>query len=445
MKNLKHFTCFLLIFCAVLFPFSTFTQVLPKGYEILFKSQNVNDNYLYLTGIYGNKTYIVDSAKYAKKQYLFKNTKQALPAGFYTIQTQHHDILADFIVDKFRTFTVEETENELVFINSDENTVYQQFKKDVLSGNELNIYYDTAPESLLGKFVKAQYMPVIIPEFFWGSHEGREAAAKKRYQFLINHYYDNVDFKDIRLMYTPLDIDLKDFFMELLYPQGAENVILCIEDLFQRILDEKPTREQFDVKDFYLKKLIHLYINAAPQFDTVFVYLVDNHVTKLMQSEFISDSEIDVFKRIADRKRKTLTGHTIPVFESYTSEHRKISTADIKTDYTLLWFWDPDCEHCVEETPKLCDFYYRYRELYNFEVIACSVTEDYDRWIAFINEHHLDWFNTSYAVEAPNYDATEFFNFYETPAIYIIDNQHKIVARQFPLDELIEVFESLQH
>jgi thiol-disulfide isomerase/thioredoxin len=175
----------------------------------------------------------------------------------------------------------------------------------------------------------------------------------------------------------------------------------------------------------------------------VFIYLVDNYVAKLTQSKFISESEIGVFKRIAERKRKTLVGNIVPVFESFTKEHSRISTADIKSNYTLLWFWDPDCEHCAEYTPILYDFYFKYRDLYHFEVIACSVTEDFDRWIKLIDDYPL-WINTSYAIEMPNYDATEYFNFNDTPAIFIIDKQRKIVARQFTLDDIFEVFESLQ-
>jgi len=442
---MKQFIRFLLIVCPLLFPFLTFCQPESKGYEIGFKSQNVKDKYIYLTGIYGNKPFIIDSAKYSKKQYVFKNNKEVLPSGFYFIETKNGTVLADFIVDQTRTFTIDITENQMIFTNSEENVVYQQFKKDLSTGSDLWHYTYTIPESLLGKYILAQYIPVPIPEFHWGSHEGREAAAQQYYLYLINHYFDNVDFKDIRLIRTPLDVDLKAFFMESLYPQTAENVIASIENLFKRILDNTPSPEQIDIKDFYLKKLIHLYMTADSKFDEVFVYLIDNYVSNITQSEFIADSEIIVFKRIADRMRKTFVGQTVPPFESYTLDHYKISTAEIPTKYTLLWFWDPDCEHCIEYTPILCDFYTRYHNLYDFEVIAYSITEDYDRWIAFIKEHHLEWFNTSYAIEEPNYDPVEFFNFNDTPAIFILDKQHKIVARQFDLDELFEVFESLEN
>jgi protein-disulfide isomerase len=64
--------------------------------------------------------------------------------------------------------------------------------------------------------------------------------------------------------------------------------------------------------------------------------------------------------------------------------------------------------------------------------------------VALVNKYHLEWFNTSYAIAEPNYDAAIYFNFADTPAIFIIDKKHTIVARQFPLDELFEVFESLQ-
>ena len=360
MKNTHHITRFLIFLSAIFLYFSAISQTILKGYEIVYKPVGVNDTYLYLTGIYGNKIWIADSAKFAKNQYVFKNTKQILPSGFYAIRSIKEDdqtVHAEFMVDQTRNFMIDATKGAISFINSDENVVFQKFKKDILEENDLNVYYDTAPESLLGKFVLAQFIPVSIPSFGWGSHDGREAAAQKYYQYLIDHYYDNVDFKDIRLMYTPLDIDLKDFFMESLFPQTADNVINSIENLFARILDEKPTQPQLDVRDFYLKKLIHLYLTAEPKFDEVFIYLVDNYVSKLAESEFISGSEKSVFQRIADRKKRTLVGQTIPAFESFTNEHHKISTADMTSKYTILWFWDPDCEHCVEYTPKLCEFY----------------------------------------------------------------------------------------
>jgi hypothetical protein len=442
MKNVQHFFRAFFLLCAFSLLLSSFSQTTEKGYNIVYKTQNTKDKLLYLTGIYGNNAYLIDSAKYSKKGYVFKNSKQILPDGFYYIKTKNGNVLVDFFIEQTRKFSIVETDKEIIFHNSEENLVYQQFKKDLWADNDLRIYHYTAPESLLGKFILAQYVPVSVPSFNWGSHDGQAAAAQKYYQFLIAHYYDNVDFKDYRLMYTPLDIDLKDFFFELLYPQTAENVIQSVENLFHRILDEVPTPEQYRVRDFYLKKLIHLYISAEPKFDEVFVYLVDNYVATLTQSQFISEAEIGVFKRVADRKRKTLEGSIVPVFESFTNEHYKVSTADINANYTLLWFWDPDCEHCTEYTPIMYDFYTKYHELYNFEVIACSVTEDYDRWLNFINEYPL-WLNTSYAIETPNYDATDFFNFNETPALFIIDKNHKIVARQFPLDDLFEIFESL--
>jgi len=422
-----------------------FSQHNTKGYNITFKPQNLKDKYLYLTGIYGTQTYMVDSAKFAKKQYTFKNSTKEIPAGFYYIQSKDGTVFLELLIDNTRRFTIDAAGENSIFINSDENVAFQQFKNALFEGKDIGIYYYTTPESLLAKYILAQYIPVPIPSFSWGSHEGQEAAAQKYYQYLIDHYFDNIDFKDIRLMRTPLDVDLKDFFMESLYPQTPENVISSIENLFKRILDENPTPAQMDVRDFYLKKLIHLYMNADPKFDEVFIYLTDSYVSKLTQSQFIADSEISVFQRIADRKRRTLVGETVPAFESYTIDHHKISTVDIPAKYTILWFWDPDCDHCLEYTPLLCDFYSKYHTLYDFEVIACSVTEDYDRWVAFIKTHHLEWFNTSYAIEEPNYDAVDFFNFNDTPAIFIIDKQHKIVARQFHIDEIFEIFESLEN
>jgi len=443
MKNIIQICRLLFVLSAFFLPHTSFSQTSRKDYEIIFKTQNYKDKYLYLIGTYANKPEMMDSAKFVKNQYVFKSSKQDLPAGFYTIQTQSGEKVAEFLIDQTRKFTIEDAEKDMIFINSNENIVFQQFKKDLCHGNDLRIYTEVAPESLLAKYILAQYIPMAIAEF-QRAPEDREAAAKRYYQFYIDHYFDNIDFKDIRLMRTPLDVDLKDFFTLLLFPQTPDNVIANIKNLFHQITDENPTQEQLDVKDFYLKKLIHLYMTADSKFDTVFVFLVDNYITKT-NTEIISESERNVFKRMADRKRVTLVGNTIPVFESFTKDHFKISTADLPAKYTILWFWDPDCEHCIENTPQLYEFYSKYQNLYDFNVIACSVTEDYDRWIAFINRYNLDWYNTSYAIEEPNYDAVDYFNFNDTPAIFIIDKEHTIVARQFPVEDLIEVFESLHN
>lgn len=123
---------------------------------------------------------------------------------------------------------------------------------------------------------------------------------------------------------------------------------------------------------------------------------------------------------------------------AYDAQHNSVSTKDIKHKYIILWFWDPDCDECVELTPQLRDFYDIYKDYYDLEIYAVSITDDYDRWDDFIRKNQLTWINVSYAIGEPNYDFVDYFDLITTPGIYIINSKHKIIARQFPLDELHE-------
>ena len=139
---------------------------------------------------------------------------------------------------------------------------------------------------------------------------------------------------------------------------------------------------------------------------------------------------------MVDRKRRLLPGAVVPPLEAYDSDGNILKTKDISSDYIVLWLWDPDCDDCVEQTPKLYDFYKKNRDLYNFEVYAISITEDVDRWRAFIESNHLDWQNVSFGKGEPNYNFADYFDVLTTPGIFLIRKDHTIVASQFPLEEL---------
>jgi thiol-disulfide isomerase/thioredoxin len=62
-----------------------------------------------------------------------------------------------------------------------------------------------------------------------------------------------------------------------------------------------------------------------------------------------------------ERKRKLLPGQQVPFLEAYDREGKVIRTQDLKSAYILLWFWEPDCETCMELTPALLDFYSQFK------------------------------------------------------------------------------------
>ncbi|MBR6903347.1 MAG: thioredoxin family protein, partial [Bacteroidales bacterium] len=112
-----------------------------------------------------------------------------------------------------------------------------------------------------------------------------------------------------------------------------------------------------------------------------------------------------------DVVRKIAPGAQIPELTAYDIDGKQHSTNEIQTKYTILWFWDPDCDHCQEQTPILHDLYQQRADELNFEVFAVEVNDDYPRWKAFSEMNDLgDWINLSTSMGETSVDYIEYFD-----------------------------------
>ena len=172
-----------------------------------------------------------------------------------------------------------------------------------------------------------------------------------------------------------------------------------------------------------------------PSYDPVLLYLYDKYDLTCWLYD-----RARAAKRKMDVVRKLAPGAQIPELTAYDIDGKQHSTNEIETKYTVLWFWDPDCDHCQEMTPVLHDIYQKQADELNFEVFAVEVNDDYDRWKAFSEKHGLDdWINLSTSMGETSVDYIEYFDIVTTPVILLIDNEknHTIIARQLTLDELV--------
>ena len=60
----------------------------------------------------------------------------------------------------------------------------------------------------------------------------------------------------------------------------------------------------------------------------------------------------------------------------------------LKAEYTVLYFWDPECGHCKKTTPKLQTLYEKKFKDRNIEIFAVgkAVGADFEKWKKFIQK-----------------------------------------------------------
>ncbi len=427
-----------LSFCLFFLFLTLFSQ--EPGYKIKFEIEGITAPMLYIKGNYGHSDYIFDSVEVTSKAvFLLHDKRRTIPDGIYKLVDGKGNSYLEFIISQNREFSVKTDAtrkwDNYTVEGSDENKILALVKRmeqhGVVEKQTIHQFIEVSPESLLSKYLKAQYLPVEIPDFYLDEEGTIDENAT--YRYLVNHFFDNIDFNDARLLHTPIDVKLDLFFTEILLEQPVDTIISEIDKFIEHLKNE-------EVKSYYLQYIYMLFDTGLPKYDAVLVHLYDYYCPE-QHCEWLDEHFNRRLKRDVLRKRVTLPGQIVPPLEAYAIDKKLISSDSIDRDFTILWFWDPDCEDCIEETPKLYKFYEEFHDFYDFEVIAISITEDYERWARLIPQFS-DWINLSFAMGEPNYDFVDYFDLLMTPGIFVIDKDHKIIARQFPLEEILRIFEN---
>lgn len=109
-----------------------------------------------------------------------------------------------------------------------------------------------------------------------------------------NHFWDDFNFQDDRLIYTPLyDAKLKEYFNDLV-PINSENLKNEGDFLLKRSMG---TRDVFHYTLWWLTKFSEDKVK-----DEVFVYFVDNYYRKGLAT-WLTDKELQKYYERADKIR----------------------------------------------------------------------------------------------------------------------------------------------
>lgn len=399
-----------------------------KGYNIKVTTQIPYEK-LYLVGYYGSQEYCIDSCVVKRGAATFKS-KNPTPCGVYALSSApaNRPIL-NVILNQDTKFTIHllETENAngmhsrtVTTEGSEENLNFLNFLARTPQSEipaRCKEMLTTMPESFLAKYLMAAYG--IDNQLVYNCRSDRA---------LTQAHLDVTDLSEPKLLHTPLQvfsmltkpIEKEDF-------QNSDSVIAYLKNALSRA--SNPLVRNYLVASLFQKLDIH-----NPEYDPALIYLYDHY-----DKGWIENGREARFKRKIDNLRKIVPGAQIPELISHDKDGKKHSTNEITTHYTVLWFWDPDCDHCQEMTPILHQMYQENADNWDFEVFAVEVNEDHDRWISFSDKNNLwDWVNLSTSMGEANLDYIEYFDIMTTPVIFLVDNSqdHTIIARQITLDEL---------
>jgi thiol-disulfide isomerase/thioredoxin len=447
--------------------------VAQTGYKIEFQVKGWKDTTAYLGSYYGEQTRLNDTARVNNAGYFYFDNTKTLPQGVYFIVLNKSKIF-DFVVGANQRFKIETnaTDFPLATVKGDnDNTLFfENLKHNAERGKEADPYIAILRDSTLKeeqkkeareKFSKISDQVKAYQQQLMDKHPATmtarllkttlaieiPAAPKKadgtidstfQLRYYREHFFDNFDLADdalIRLPRPAYQEKVKEY-LEKLYAPVPDTIMKAIDGLVEKAKKNPETYK------YLVWSCMFMYQNPEVMgLDEVFVRLYDKYFATGAMDYWIAASMKKSVKEYADKLRTSLVGKTGANLIMQDLSLQPKSMYDLKNKYTILWIYDPECGHCKEETPKLVEFYNKNRTKFDVQVFSVASDTSLQKMRTFIKTMKMESFVN---VNGPrSYMPQHYSKLYyseSTPSIYILDRDHKIIAKKLPIKQLEDFF-----
>ncbi len=215
------------------------------------------------------------------------------------------------------------------------------------------------------------------------------------------HFWDGIESFDGPTDENPILASQIDFYFDKLVTPLPDSITLEINRLIER------TSHNIDLRDFILWHLLEKY--RHPEYmsqDQVFVWLYDEYFSQL-EIKDLNETNLALIREKAERLRRLALFNTAPNF----SINDSIDLQSVESEYTVLLFFDHDCDVCRQERQDLDSVCEQHSEI---RVIAINVNTSDDR---------VDLLFDLYDIET-------------TPLIYVLDRDKRIIAKKIQAKQI---------
>jgi hypothetical protein len=455
-----------------------------SGYSIHLHLKPYTGGKVYLGYYYGKIKALADSAQLDGNSDGLFSGKDKLPGGVYFIVSPSRAILFELLIDSQQHFSVAaDTTNlptSVVFTGSTDNTVFQAYTRyTAQKGGEItaaqkslstvHTHADSSrlrdkmkqlndeiqkyredisaryPTSLLATLFHVLKEPVVPPA---ARQPGGRYDSVFAYRYYKSHYWEGIDFTDSCLTRTPVfEPRLDKYYRDLVAPE-ADSIE---KEADRMLLEARVSKPMFQYLMVYF---VQKYVN--PQYmgqDAVFVHLFDKYINA-GETEFFTEKYRKFLNDRAYSLMANLIGQPAPNLEMVDSTGALRPLYGVDAKFTVICFWDPTCSHCKEIVPKVDSIFKAKWQKEGVKIYGVMVDGGREAWLQFIKDHNLtDWTHVYETKE--HQDATEkagqpgyrqLYDVYETPILYLLDKDKRIIAKKLSYQQLEEVINlKLQH
>lgn len=319
-------------------------------------------------------------------------------------------------------------------------------------------------DKLVSKIVKMS-MDIKIPEAPRNA-DGSMKDSSFAYHYFRDHYFDNIDLKDDRLVNTSIFHNKLDYFFSDKMLLQQPDTIVKYAYRFCDQLDQKSEMFKYAVihitSTFEKSKIMcmeKVFVKMGERY-----YCSKNKEGKSPAYWMTEDKLKELCDKVNTEKNLVCGEKAMNISLRDTTDVNWKDFYSLKADYTILYFWESDCGHCKKSTPKLEQLYAEKLKARNVAIFGVSkaIDDDFAKWKKFIKDNKLTYINVALTdklfkeatedarkfvpkyttLEALNYQRT--YDVVSTPKIFILDKDKKIIGKGLSVAQLEDFMDKIQ-
>ncbi len=463
-----------------------------QRYSFTFRLDGCSDTMLYIGRYYRDAATPVDSARLKGGAYLFSGKRQWERGMYALVRQDRKTVVNDFCIDgsmKFAisgdaklapsTVTVKGCKaNAQMFdyiavenaakkeiddirkrlkdpatkaqAEADEQALIarmEAYEATALHPKNPNIFFDLqaacdageVPDTVKDKatWYRRHYWDKLFSNDELGMMNDEQAGAH-RYSPFITHRSS--------LIHSPqLFSKMNYFFYGLMYYADSDTINMEIDRLVERFGGD--TAMMRYVLQFIEPKYYRSTKNVG--WDAVWCHIAKEYILK-GRCPWMRESEVYLARKNYERISQSIIGaHGQELWMADTNQSSDqrdwISSHRFPTRYVILWFWDPDCHHCQEQSEELKKIYDSLLTAPDrkFEVYAVGYESDVEKWKRYVREHDFKWVNVGGT--NVNIDYQEAYNVHGAPTMIILNERRDIIMNKvLPAKNLLQFLENYE-
>lgn len=411
---------------------------------------------MYLYYQYGENQYPVDTMTTNEGGEGLFVGKQKLTGGVFIIYLTTNNAVEFLLTDSLPFTIITDTTdilNRTSFIDSKENGIYyyflkklraNQYQEEMLKRRLQNCSTDSIAvlknmillyqkqEKLLKQQTIEKNKGTFVAKLLRADTRADQPETMTHQQWKDwnkNHFFDNIDFSDDRMAYSPVLFNTYKEYINTQVLHTPDSLIAACDIILKKAAASK---EIFKWSLYFLSSSFER--SAVIGQDKVFVHLVDDYYAKY-KAWWLTKDQLIKMERHSDVLKNLFVGAVCPDFTAIDSTGKNINLHSKVSKLTVLYFWSYDCQHCLEETPKLVAFLKKNPKI---NLVTACATPDEDKWKEKLKLFKMPGTHVIDPEMKANYVYK--YNIFSTPEIFVIDKDKKILAKYLSDTKELEEF-----